>query len=155
MPHIHEKIDFVAGAFIVHKDKVLLRLHEKHKDWFDPGGHVELDEDPSQAAVREAKEEVGLDIKIVGGTPHIDGLASDTSLIIPPRFMQRHRVNDTHEHIAMYYFATSDTDEVVPAEGESGDVWKWFTLEELKDPKYAIRSDIQFYASEALKELGS
>ncbi len=67
MPHIHEKIDFTAEVFIVHKDRVLLRMHDKFKIWLSVGGHVELDEDPIEAAVREVKEEVGLDVTIVGG----------------------------------------------------------------------------------------
>ena len=47
MPHIHEKIDFTVEVFIVHKDTVLLRMHDKVKKWLGPGGHIELHEDPS------------------------------------------------------------------------------------------------------------
>ena len=56
MPHIHEKIDFTVGVFVVHKNKVLLRKHDKYHLWLDVGGHVELNEDPTEAAVREVKE---------------------------------------------------------------------------------------------------
>ena len=66
MPHIHEKIDFTVEVFIVHKDKVLLRMHDKYKKWMSVGGHIELHEDPVEAAHREVKEEVGLDIELVG-----------------------------------------------------------------------------------------
>ncbi len=62
MPHIHEKIDFTVEVFIVYDNKVLLRKHDKYKKWLSIGGHIELDEDPNQAAIREVKEEVGLDI---------------------------------------------------------------------------------------------
>jgi 8-oxo-dGTP pyrophosphatase MutT (NUDIX family) len=34
--------------------------HTKASAWLPPGGHVELDEDPRLAAVREAREELGL-----------------------------------------------------------------------------------------------
>ena len=64
MPHIHEKMDFTVETFIVHKNKVLLRKHDKLKIWMSVGGHVELDEDPVEAALREVKEEVGLDITL-------------------------------------------------------------------------------------------
>ena len=67
MPHIHEKIDFTSEVFIVYQDKVLLRIHDKYGRWLSIGGHIELDEDPVQAAIREAKEEVGLDIEIEDG----------------------------------------------------------------------------------------
>jgi ADP-ribose pyrophosphatase YjhB (NUDIX family) len=154
MPHIHDKIDFVAGTFIVRKNKVLLRMHDKYGMWLDPGGHVELDEEPSQAAVREAKEETGLDVSLVGSLPNIE-VPKDTTLLIPPRFMQRHRVSETHEHISMIYFATCESDALNPGDGESIDNLKWFTAEELKDSKYDIREDIKFYALEALRELGT
>ena len=154
MPHIHEKIDFVADVFIVHKGKVLLRKHEKFGIWLGPGGHVELDEDPSQAAVREAKEEVGLDVVLAGAIPSVEGLDAGTKLLLAPRFMQRHRVSETHEHVALYYFATSESDEVRPGGDDRSDVWKWFTAEELDDPQYGIRPDIRFYAHAALRELG-
>lgn len=69
MPHLHEKIDFVSSVYIVNGDAVLLRKHDKYKMWLPPGGHIELDEDPSEAAIREAKEEVGLDVTLSGITP--------------------------------------------------------------------------------------
>ncbi|MFM2374525.1 MAG: hypothetical protein RLZZ234_520, partial [Candidatus Parcubacteria bacterium] len=50
MPHIHEKIDYTADVFIVHENKVLLRMHEKYHTLLAVGGHVELDEDPAAAA---------------------------------------------------------------------------------------------------------
>ena len=64
MPHINNKIDFTVEVFIVYNNKVLLRKHDKYKIWLGVGGHIELDEDPNQAAVREVKEEVGLDIML-------------------------------------------------------------------------------------------
>jgi 8-oxo-dGTP pyrophosphatase MutT (NUDIX family) len=66
LPHIHEKIDFCAEAFIVYQNKVLLRVHDKYGFWLSIGGHVELDEDPTQAVIREVKEEVGLEVELVG-----------------------------------------------------------------------------------------
>ena len=69
MAHIHEKIDFTADVFVVHKDKVLIRTHDKYDLWLAVGGHIELDEDPNQSAIREVKEEVGLDVELVGNLP--------------------------------------------------------------------------------------
>jgi len=55
MPHIHDKIDFTVEVFVVHQKAVLLRRHDKYKIWLSVGGHIELDEDPNQAAIREVK----------------------------------------------------------------------------------------------------
>ena len=51
MAHIHEKIDFTASVYIVRDNRVLLHMHKKLNMWLPPGGHIELDEDPNQAAI--------------------------------------------------------------------------------------------------------
>lgn len=154
MPHIHEKIDFTVEAFIVHKGRVFLRMHDKYDLWLPPGGHIEPDEDPVEAVVREVKEETGLDVVLHGQSPEFSDPAIGQKVLLAPRFMSRHRINETHEHIAMYYFATSDTDKVVPEGDDRSDEWKWFAAEELAGPECGVREDIRFYAREALRELG-
>jgi 8-oxo-dGTP pyrophosphatase MutT (NUDIX family) len=42
--------------------QIYLGHHIKADDWIPPGGHIEPDETPSDAAVREIKEELGLTI---------------------------------------------------------------------------------------------
>jgi len=69
MAHIHDKIDFTAAIFVVQDHKVLLIHHRKLNKWLPLGGHIELDEDPEQAALREAKEESGLDVELLGERP--------------------------------------------------------------------------------------
>ena len=53
-----------ATTFVVHQDKTLLHLHRSLKMWLPPGGHIDRDELPHIAALREVKEETGLDIEI-------------------------------------------------------------------------------------------
>ncbi len=151
MPHLHEKIDFVVEVFVVHKNKVLLRLHEKYKIWLSVGGHIELDEDPNQAALREVKEEVGLDVKLYDKNLLFKHKEKDNKQLIPPIALGRHDISETHEHVVHVYFATSDTDEVIPEKVD--DSWKWLTEAELDSMN--LRPDILFYAKEALKRLSS
>ncbi len=155
MPHIHEKIDFTAEVFIVHKNKVLLRMHDKYKIWLSVGGHIELDEDPNEAAIREVKEEVGLDIKIVGDAQGpLHGVKENRGYkyLIPPRYLGRHPASDTHEHIAFVYFATSDTDKILDSlsDHEKSET-RWVSKEELGSME--LVPNVLFYATEALKEL--
>ena len=69
MAHIHEKIDFTVAIFVVHDGKVLLIHHRRLDKWLPLGGHIELDEDPEIAALREAKEESGLEVELIGERP--------------------------------------------------------------------------------------
>jgi 8-oxo-dGTP diphosphatase len=152
MPHIHEKIDFTATALIVHNNTVLLRKHDKYNILLGPGGHIELDEDPNQAVLREIKEEVGLDATLVG-TPLAFNNLPDEKDLIPPRFLNRHRINPTHEHIDMIYLATVEDDRITQGENEKSNEVRWFSKQELLDPQLAIKESIRHYALKALEEL--
>ncbi len=151
MPHIHDKIDFTVEVFIVHKNKVLLRMHDKFKIWLSVGGHIELDEDPVEAAVREVKEEVGLDVKIIG---NVEPTPEETFRpIFTPKYLGRHRVNDTHEHIFFVYFATTENNMVSVALNEHEQCeTRWVNKEELETMD--LIPNVKFYAVEALKALG-
>ncbi len=150
MAHIHEKIDFTVEVFLVYKDKVLLRLHEKYKIWLSVGGHVELDEEPNQAAIREVKEEVGLDIQLLDDLRPFKEETANYKELIPPKFMNTNRISPTHQHVTLTYFAKSPTDQIIPE--SPTDVWKWVTVAELETMD--LRPSIKYYAQKALEELG-
>ena len=156
MPHIHEKIDFTVEVFIVHKNKVLLRMHDKYGIWLSIGGHIEPYEDPVEAAIREVKEEVGLDIKIIGDAcGPLSGKEENRNYtyLIPPRYLGRHPVLDKHEHIAFVYFATSESDVIAESiNAHERAHTRWVSIEELEGMN--LVPNVHFYATEALKELG-
>ena len=63
--------DFAYGCIII-KDGQILLEKQKHKDerfWSFPKGHKEGNETDEEAALREIKEEVGLDVKIIDSNP--------------------------------------------------------------------------------------
>ncbi|MDG4833781.1 NUDIX hydrolase [Solwaraspora sp. WMMD1047] len=56
-----------ASAVVLdHRDRVLLVHHNKIGLWLYPGGHIDPNEDPAQAALREVREETGIRATILG-----------------------------------------------------------------------------------------
>ena len=81
---------------------MLLHKHKKLGRWFPPGGHVEPDELPDDAAVREVLEESGVPVALVG--ERALPLAEPRQLI-RPRGVQLETIIPGHEHIDLIYFA--------------------------------------------------
>lgn len=53
---------FTSSVYIIDKARILLLFHQKLQKWLPPGGHLEENETPVEAAQREVKEETGLEI---------------------------------------------------------------------------------------------
>ena len=153
MGHIHEKIDFTASVYIVYDNRVLLHQHKVHKTWLPPGGHIELHEDPLEAVLREAKEETGLDITLIGHSHSYPDSPYDSTDLIPPRFLSKHYFDTTrtHQHVDLGYLARAASADV--RHEIAGMKIRWFTAEELSDPTYDVLPDVQAHANVALKEL--
>ena len=153
MAHIHEKIDFTVEVFIVHENKVLLRKHDKYKSWLSVGGHIELHEDMQEAALREVKEEVGLDVELIVTTPVLQTELHRYKHIITPVFINRHSITDTHEHVTFVYFAKSTTDELRPGVNEQTDNCQWFSMDELVNGVEGLNQTVSLYAIAALESV--
>jgi len=151
MPHIHEKIDFTVAIFVVHDGRILLIHHRKLNKWLPLGGHIELDEDPEMAALREAREECGFEVVLVGDRPPTT--EPGTRALIAPRFLDIHRINETHEHIGMIYWARprSGADATCAVE-EHHDI-RWCTREELETLTPPMSNAVKWYCRKALEEV--
>lgn len=73
---------WVGGVRVILKndeEKILMvKQHHEDKDiWMVPGGGIEAGENSIDAAVREAKEESGLDIRITGVAWHIEEVSPE------------------------------------------------------------------------------
>jgi 8-oxo-dGTP pyrophosphatase MutT (NUDIX family) len=148
--HIHEKIDFTTAIFVVQDEKVLLVLHRKLGKWLPLGGHIELDEDPEIAALREAKEESGLDVELLGDRPPTT--EPGTRALIAPRFLDIHRISDTHEHIGMIYWARPKSGSVQLATEEHHDI-RWCSTTDLDELHPPMSGAVKWYCRKAIQEV--
>ena len=53
-----------VNVAVIHENKILLTKREDFETWIMPSGGVEEDESIAQAAIRETKEETGLDVEL-------------------------------------------------------------------------------------------
>jgi 8-oxo-dGTP pyrophosphatase MutT (NUDIX family) len=112
---------FTASALVLDESRgrTCLVLHRKLGLWLQPGGHVEPgDESIGLAALREVREETGLDARLSAGAPvHLD----------------IHEIPDrpdmpAHLHLDVRFLTVAHTDELTLSE-ESTDV-RWWPLAE-------------------------
>lgn len=72
---------FTVTGFVVDDGALLLHWHRKLGIWLPPGGHIDPNEDPVQAVLREVREETGIIGEIV---PHLPAWDFRNVTQLPP-----------------------------------------------------------------------
>lgn len=142
--------DFTVATFVVRMNQVLLLWHTKLQMWLPPGGHIEPNELPDEAAVREVWEEAGLKVELVGER----GLAiQEPRQLVRPIGIQLERIAPGHEHIDLIYFARPidprRAEVVRNAESEAID---WFSRTDLRER--GVNGEVRAWAERALQAVG-
>lgn len=140
---------FTSTVLVVYQDRVLLHYHKRLKGLLPVGGHVEHDELPEEAALREVKEEAGLMVQLHNpDSAHFP----DVRRLIRPAHILLIDMNDYHQHIDFVFYATSETNQVNPQLGESHQL-RWFSRADIL--KADMAENIRILALEALDLLSS
>ncbi|MDA0206633.1 MAG: NUDIX domain-containing protein [Acidobacteria bacterium] len=150
MAHIFYDLDFTVAVFVIRNGQVLLVRHRKLEKWLPIGGHIEIGENPEEAALRETLEESGLKVELVGAKPPRE--FPGTQILTAPSYLDVHDISGDHRHIGLIYFSKSAEGEPRLATAEHHDIRR-FTPAELAAPEWAVPEAIQFYAHEALAKL--
>jgi 8-oxo-dGTP pyrophosphatase MutT (NUDIX family) len=98
----HSGRHFTVAVFVVWEGKVLLHIQRKLGTWLPPGGHVERDDIPDDAAVREVFEETGLNVELVGEKRED---VEEPVQLHRPAGVQLENIGPKHQHIDLIYFA--------------------------------------------------
>jgi|SRR3989344_273299 len=156
MAHNADKLCYTTNSFVVNNGRVLLIFHSEYSTWFGPGGHIEKDEDPLEAAYREIQEETGLaknDLELIqpAGAVLSDDIFTDMEgrNLAVPHFIDVHRVSSTHFHLAFRYFFSTKKESLVSSDSDIQKL-KWFTRAELNSPTLNLREHVSYYANRAL-----
>lgn len=127
---------FTATVYVFYSEKVLLHRHAKLGKWLPPGGHVEQDETPPDAARREAKEETGLDIVILEQenikVDAYTAVSFERPFLCLLEYVPATSHQAAHQHMDMIYLAVAADESQfknIPEE------FKWFALEDLQEIK--------------------
>lgn len=118
---------FCASVFVINpiNKKILLVKHSDYDKWLQPGGHIEDDETPEEAAIREVFEETGIKISLLGEHfPREDDL-------IRPLGIQCNRKKDGNRFFDIIYAGVpNNPDEELMINDESTEIG-WFSRGEL------------------------
>lgn len=122
---------FTATVYLFHEGKVLLHPHPKFSKWLPPGGHLEANETPPEAARREVFEETGLEITFLQ-QENIQVHAYNAVSLERPFFCLLENIPEcpdqpAHQHIDFIYIALPAV-QPVPTSFANG--FQWLTLEE-------------------------
>jgi len=104
-----------VNVAVIHENKILLTQREDFETWILPSGGVEDDESIAQAAIRETKEETGLDVEIT----KLVGIYSRLGNMSPVH--------------AVLFTARPIGGEIKCQEGETIAV-EWFSFDEIPSP---------------------
>ena len=148
----HFTVTTFVSAMLPIGGATLLHWHRKVGLWLPPGGHIEVNEDPIEAARREALEETGIAVDIL---PTSDPFAyADPPQLAAPVTIMVEPIGGfggeaAHQHIDLIYFSRPQDDASLDAPSGS---WRWVTRQQLEEDAPLTLDDPQRRISARLSE---
>ncbi|HEU4793925.1 MAG TPA: NUDIX domain-containing protein [Nitrolancea sp.] len=105
------------AVLVVREGRVLLHWHAKLARWLPPGGHIEPNELPDEAAIREVMEETGVEAVLVSSPLVSIDLPGQPRQLARPLGIQLADIASGHQHIDLVYLARGES------EGNGAGIW--------------------------------
>ncbi|MBI3619133.1 NUDIX domain-containing protein [Candidatus Peregrinibacteria bacterium] len=154
---------FTATAFVIDSRKrTLLLWHKRLQRWMPPGGHIDQNETPEDAAKRECKEETGMNVEIIGengedlfaANPEEGRMLKKPIALLLENIPENIERNEpAHQHMDFLYIARPiDESQILKLAEEEGREMRWFTRGEIEklDEAMEIFANVKGYILEIL-----
>ncbi len=149
---------FTVSGFVAEGDRTLLHWHKKLQIWLPPGGHIDADEDPIQAVLREVLEETGIAGEVIPHMPlpdfsNLPQLPSPLSIIVADVGASANE--PAHQHIDMSYAVRPLAGVVrVAAETDHGFIWVSEAQLRTNEPLPVASCGVDMPVNEDVRTLG-
>lgn len=142
---------FTASAWVVNKErtKVLMIYHKIYQSWAWTGGHSDGESDLLNVAIREVKEETGIE--------HVKPIQEDIfslEIVCVNGHIKREEYVSSHVHLNLTYLLEADEKETLRIKEDENSGVKWVDIDkavELSDEKW-IREKIYQKLNDKLKK---
>lgn len=131
------------------EDAVLLVHHKATGLWVFPGGHLDPDETLAECAVREVREETGVEAVVFDPSgmtlPGMEWHPSPWITAAIPAPAKPHKGEPAHTHIDHLFIGTADSNASVTVAADEVHGVRWFTSFELAQAK-GLRAEVAVVA---------
>ncbi|MCL2443778.1 MAG: RNA 2'-phosphotransferase [Treponema sp.] len=125
-----------TGIVFNSKKQVLMIFHNKLQVWLPPGGHIEENELPDDAVLREIYEETGIKAEILSNRQELVLSDNDCKGLKRPFTVLLENIEGdwSHNHIDMVYICTAKSEELTMQKSEASDIG-WFSIPQIIELK--------------------
>ncbi|MFF2088910.1 NUDIX hydrolase [Paenibacillus sp. NPDC058174] len=119
--------EFSATVYVLNEsgDRLLFVRRTKPPfvgSYLPPGGHLDENETPDEAALREVLEETGYPIRLLTSAGH-EPLEDGVTILAVPIAIQLEPIDEEHDHIDLIYLGQVTGEQVALSENEEGGIW--------------------------------
>jgi 8-oxo-dGTP pyrophosphatase MutT (NUDIX family) len=148
---------FTATVYVVNEGATALHRHDRLGIRVPPGGHVDRDELPHEAGLREVHEEMGLEATLLSTAPSVE--LPNGRPLPEPQYQLLYDIDVVdgrvvHQHIDHVYFATVSNRDVAPAgdDEKAAAAWDWYEPRALRTGEFD--PDVVRIGTEAIETAG-